>query len=107
MRKPRVESILKEADRTVNATRQDEYGDPVENAVREAIVATASRGKLITPSDVTGVKLAFKLVRSGRGYKRDTNVDIAGYAEINQRVQEAEESGDTKIIARNILHGLI
>jgi hypothetical protein len=100
-------SILAEADSTVNSTRQDEYGDPVENAVREAIVATVTRGKLITPSDVTGVKLAFKLVRSGRGHKRDTNVDIAGYAEINERVQSAEQYGDTKTIARRLLQGLI
>lgn len=99
-------NILLEAHAVVDQTRQDDYGDPVINAVRQAIIMTAVRGKTFTPSDITATMLTVKLARSVK-YKHDTNVDLAGYADINERVQAAEESGLTTVIARRLLAGLL
>lgn len=100
-------SILDQADKAVNSTRQAEYGDPLENAVREALVATATTGKPITPVDVVQVMHAKKMVRSGKGHHEDSNVDQAGYSEIRDRVQAAWADGTVQKLVRKILGGWV
>lgn len=101
-------NILDSATRTVNSDRQAEYGDPVENRVREAIIATVVQGKAITPNDVVQVFSAQKMVRSGKGKNHeDSNVDQAGYAEIRDRVQKATDSGEVQNIVRRLLGGWV
>lgn len=105
-RKPQS-TVLNKADAAVNNDRQAEYGDPVENAVREALVATIVARKPITPNDTVQVMSAKKMVRSGTGKNHeDSNVDQAGYADIRDRVQKATDSGEIQQIVRDILGGL-
>jgi hypothetical protein len=104
---PAPESILDEATRIVNSDRQAEYSDPVENHVREAIIATVTLGKPITPPDVVKIMHAKKLARSGRGYKRDNVVDKAGYAEIEDRVEKAFADGTVQKIVEKLLGGWV
>lgn len=104
---PKHESVLKEAHKIVNSVRAGEYGDPVRNAVREAIIMTVTTGRTVTPIDVCSMKLSMKLVRSRRSYRRDTNVDIAGYAEIQERVQQGMRDGTIKDMIHQMLGDLL
>lgn len=95
-------SVLDTAKQMVDGDRQDEYGDPVENYVRQSLVL-AGMGITLTPEQIVKVQMAQKYVRAGRGHKLDTTVDIAGYAEILQRVREATASGAIDLIVNDLL----
>jgi hypothetical protein len=95
-------TVLDKAIQIVNSERQAEYGDPVENRVRASLVA-AGMGRLLTPRDVVLAELSTKIVRVGRGTKEDTKIDIAGYAEILDRIDRADADGDLKMIAQTLL----
>jgi|ERR1700723_2867586 len=95
------ETILEEAARIVNGPRRQEYGHPKENfndvaqmwtiVLREKLLG---RNKLsnelepITPDDVILMMLCLKICRGKQDYKRDTAVDIAGYAQCWELVNE-------------------
>lgn len=96
------ESVLEKAIKIVNSERQAEYGDPVENRVRAALVA-AGMGRILSPRDIVLSELSTKIVRVGRGTKEDTKIDIAGYAEILDRIDNAERNGLLKEIAIKLL----
>lgn len=100
-------SILDDAREIVNGSRQTEYNDPVENHVREAIVATVTLGKPMTPAEIVKIMHGKKLVRSGRGYKHDNVVDKAGYAEIEDRVERAMKDGTVQKIVEKLLGGWV
>jgi hypothetical protein len=95
-------SVLERAIEIVNSERQAEYGDPVENRVRAALVS-AGMGRSLSPRDIVLSELSTKIVRVGRGNKEDTKVDLAGYAEILDRIDRAEASGELKKIAQTLL----
>jgi hypothetical protein len=95
--------ILETAANIVDTARQSEYGNPVENKVRQAIVASVTLGKPITPEEIVLIELCQKQVRAGRGQKEDTTIDLAGYAEILQRVRDAMNNGTAQIMARSLL----
>jgi hypothetical protein len=94
-------NILDKAKATVDSSRQNEYGDPVENWVATALIATITQRKPITPEDVVQVMCAAKGVRAGRNHKEDTNIDSAGYAEIRERVQKAFRNGRCRRSSRS------
>lgn len=97
-------SVIREAAIKINIEGDKQYGDPVENAVREALVASATTGKQITPADVVKVLMSKKQVRAGKGFHHDSNVDLAGYAEIHDRVLVAMQDGTVQKMVENILN---
>jgi hypothetical protein len=102
-----VDNILTKAAQTVDSNRQDEYGDPVENWVATALIATIAQRKSITPEDVVQTMCGAKMVRAGRSHKEDTNIDQAGYAEIRERVQKAFADGTVQKIVEKLLGGWV
>lgn len=81
-RKPLVrESILDEASRIVNGSRNLDYGAPHINHARTARLVNAYFGTSFTSLDVCVFNVMQKLARSQHDMKRDTWVDIAGYAD--------------------------
>lgn len=78
------ESVLIEAYRIVGK-RNDAYGEPTDTAERVATAFGALTKRKIKPADVALIQILFKIVRSEHGYKRDNNVDLAGYTDIRER----------------------
>jgi hypothetical protein len=77
-------SVLFEAHRIVSQ-RNDAYGEPTDTAERVATAFSALTKRVIRPADVALIQILFKIVRSEHGYKRDNNVDLAGYTDIRER----------------------
>lgn len=78
------ESVLLSAHRIVS-TRNELYGEPTDTAERVATAFSTLTGRQIKPADVALIQILFKIVRSEHGYKRDNNVDLAGYTDIRER----------------------
>ena len=85
---PERESILMEAERIVNGSRNNDYGDSNENIRRIVSIANAM-GVDIDSVDFCKVMIAVKLGRLMHRYKRDSVADLAGYAELWSRLEEA------------------
>mgnify|MGYP007102556906 CR=1 FL=1 len=85
---PIEESILTEAERIVNGERQADYSNPVANFTKISNIASAIIGKEVSPRDCCIVMIAVKLAREAYKHKRDNLVDLAGYAEILNRIQD-------------------
>ena len=79
-------SILQEASEIVAGPRQVSYGPPEKCMAAIAALWSAYIGKDITPADVAALNILQKLARERHRPKRDNRVDIAGYAEIMDRV---------------------
>lgn len=75
-------SILDEAKSLVHGSRQQDYGHPKENWQRIAALASVIVGVDVSPLKAILIAEAFKISRLCHGYKRDSAVDIAGYAEV-------------------------
>lgn len=86
------ETICQEADRLVSHDRQSQYGHPREDFTRTAIMWEAlfdlPPGSL-DPEKVAMAMICVKLSRLCNAYKRDTIVDIAGYAKTIDLCQQA------------------
>ena len=87
-------SILAEAEDIVNGSRQADYGDAKESFTKVASVASVMTGKELSPDDCCAVLMAVKLVRESFRHKRDNLVDLCGYAEIMNRINEKEKEGE-------------
>lgn len=81
------QSVLAEAGKTIYGPRQEEYGHPHVNFERIAQAWSAYLGVDVTAQDVTMLMVILKAMRGREGYKRDTNVDIAGYAALGAVVE--------------------
>lgn len=86
------ESVLLTAHRIVSE-RNDNYGEPTDTAERVATAFSSLTGRLIRAADVALIQILFKIVRSEHGYKRDNNVDLAGYTDIRERCLLKEMKG--------------
>jgi len=78
------DTILDEAKAHVYGDRQAEYGHPADDHGRVTGAVSALLGEKLrvplTAHDIELVLIVVKLSRFVNGYKRDTVVDIAGYA---------------------------
>jgi len=80
------ESVLDEAKRITEGSRQSDYGHPADDFARTARMWTGIlAGKLrdgaeVSAMDVPLCMIAVKLARQAHRHKRDNLVDIAGYA---------------------------
>jgi hypothetical protein len=98
------ESILQEAQRIIHGDRNADYGHPIDNhattaALWNAYIA-AKKGPL-GPEDVCYLNALQKISRAvttGK-YKRDTPVDIAGYAGNVEMIQDERERRASLILA--------
>lgn len=84
--KPGSKSILEEASKIIEGARQADYSDPVENFERIAKIASVLNSREETPVSCCNVLIAVKLAREAFRHKRDNLVDLAGYAEILNRM---------------------
>ena len=73
-------NILEEANKLVHGDRQQDYGHPIHDFNRTAQMWSAILGKEVTAEQVALCMIAVKLSRLCNSYKRDSIVDIAGYA---------------------------
>ena len=80
------ESVLDEAKRITEGTRQSDYGHPSDDFARTAAMWTGilagklREGESITAMDVPLCMIAVKLARQAHRHKRDNLIDVAGYA---------------------------
>lgn len=81
-------SILAEAEKIVNGQRNTDYGTATESFGRIADVASIITGKTLTPEDCCKVLMAVKMVRESFTHKRDNLVDLCGYAELLNRIED-------------------
>ena len=83
-----TETVLEEARRVV-AERRASYGSPAKNHAMTAALWSAYLGVPVTPRDVCHLNGLQKVSRDRTGTpKRDNLVDIAGFAENAQMVEE-------------------
>ena len=76
-----LKSIIEEAKSIVAGDRANDYGDVNESFTRIAALWSAYTGATITPWDVAQMMILLKVSRAKTSQKRDTLVDIIGYAE--------------------------
>ena len=73
-------NILREAERIVEGPRRDEYGDMRECFEMIANLWSDYVGTEISVFDVAHMMILLKVARGRDGFKRDSLVDICGYA---------------------------
>lgn len=86
------ETVCQEADRLVSHDRQQQYGHPKEDFSRTAAMWEPIFGLppgAISPDKVAMAMICVKLSRLCHGYKRDTAVDICGYAKTIDMIHAA------------------
>lgn len=81
-------TILEEATRITGGDRREAYGDPRENWERTAAIWSAILGAPVTAEQALMCMIGVKLAREAHRPQRDTRVDIAGYAEILDRISK-------------------
>lgn len=77
---PTKESILREAERIINGSRAEDYGDVTENFKKIADGWSVIFGVEVSPRQVGHAMIWLKTCRDLNTPKRDNLVDIAGYA---------------------------
>jgi hypothetical protein len=84
------EDVLEEALRITSGARQEEYGPPDKDFARTAAIWSALKGVDFTAAEVALFMIAVKLSREVHQPKRDSAVDIAGYARCLHLCRKAE-----------------
>lgn len=79
--------ILEEAIRMVGGPRMEDYGHPAENFIRWSNLCKAA-GFDLEPTELSKIMLLLKFSRMLHRYKRDNNVDLAGYAKLDAMLEE-------------------
>jgi hypothetical protein len=85
---PTHESILLEANKVVNGDRNEQYGDAKEAFTIYSEICKSAFGLELSPDEICKVLMAVKLGRLKYKYKRDSIVDLCGYAEILSKLME-------------------
>lgn len=81
------QSVLKEAESIVNGDRDVQYGNPLQAFEEYSNILETNFGIKLTPAEICKVQMAIKLGRLKYKYKRDSIVDLCGYAEILNRLE--------------------
>ena len=89
-------SILSEAESILGGDRQNDYADPVKNFDSIAKLASILNGRDMTDIECCNVLIAVKLIRERHKHKRDNLVDLCGYAEILNRLEENDKARSSK-----------
>lgn len=85
---PLTESVLQEAQRITRGDRNEAYGEPIDEHDRIAEYWSTFLGVPVTGEQVAMMMVLLKVARQGHAYRRDSLVDIAGYADCCQRIVE-------------------
>lgn len=92
-----VVSILDEAHRIVHTSRQADYGHPLDNWTLTADLFTAALrpklrdGESISAEMAVLLMVLVKVAREIHRPKRDSRLDLAGYAEVLDMIVEERE----------------
>ncbi len=76
-----------EAENIVNGDRNEQYGDPNIAFDEYSDILNTVFGIKLTSVEICKVQMAIKLGRLKYKYKRDSVVDLCGYAEILDRLE--------------------
>ena len=79
------ESILLKADKIVNGSRNVDYGAE-ESFDKISKMASIMTSKELSPSDCIKVLMAVKMVRESFKHKEDNLIDLCGYAELLNQI---------------------
>jgi hypothetical protein len=82
------ETPLQEAQRLVYGDRGAAYGHPLDDYTKTAALWSVILGTKVTPQQAILCMIAVKISRQMNKHKRDNIVDIAGYAECLNRVED-------------------
>ncbi|MGW6658864.1 DUF6378 domain-containing protein [Rhodococcus sp. NPDC055024] len=85
---PNPLTVLAEADKIVNGSRQIDYGTGEKNLTRIAAMWSAYLGTHISPRQVSMMMVLLKVSRDAHKEKRDNLVDLAGYAALAEQVSQ-------------------
>jgi len=91
------QNVTEEANGLIRGDRQKDYGHPRINFQRIAdgfngyVRGRDLEEKPFTPYDVANLMIILKAMRGTEGYKRDTAVDIVGYAALAAVVEGDDE----------------
>ncbi|NBQ69807.1 MAG: hypothetical protein EBU46_13690 [Nitrosomonadaceae bacterium] len=89
-------SICEEADKIVTNERQSAYGTPKQNFQITADMLNAAgfsfRGEKLKPEDVGLMMIMVKVARQSFKHKRDSLVDICGYAKCIDMILSDEQN---------------
>jgi len=88
------DSILLKAYKIINGERQCDYDDPIVSFNVISKIASILRRKDISPQDCCVVLIAVKLSRESFKHKEDNLVDLCGYAEMLNRIEEKKGGKD-------------
>lgn len=89
-------TILQEAEQIHDGDRENTHGDPAINIARIGKIWTAILGIPVTPEQVCLCMAGLKLARLATNPDHhDSLVDLAGYARLMERVQEAIEGRES------------
>lgn len=83
-------TILEEAATLVAGPRQGDYGHPRDNFTRIASLWSAYLKHGVSPEDVCVMMMLLKIARGL--HKRDSLVDVAGYARCIEMIDEPKET---------------
>lgn len=89
------ENVLEEANRLTSRDRNQSYGHPREDFTRTAALWSAVLGCRVTPEQVALCMIQVKVSRLCHAPKRDSVVDIAGYARTLEMLGEPVEMAPT------------
>ncbi len=74
------ETVLQEAERIINGSRREDYGDVRLSFERIAALWSPVIGTTVSAEQVALCMIQLKVARALNGWQRDSIVDIAGYA---------------------------
>ncbi|MDE2100173.1 MAG: hypothetical protein KGL39_23155 [Patescibacteria group bacterium] len=83
-------NILQEADAITSGARRGEYGGAAESFGKIARLWSVVLGVEVTPMQAVLCMIQLKVARQTNGHKRDSLVDIAGYARIGEMLVEEQ-----------------
>ena len=100
------ENILQEADRITSGDRRKEYGSARESFNRIAKLWSIVLGQEVSAMQVILCMIQLKVARQMNGYKRDSLVDIAGYARTGEMVWEDKHKEERETFTKAMNRGV-